>query len=230
MTALRSILFPVHAEGKKFGFIFALITVVLFAMSDVLGWLGVILTLWCIWFFRDPSRVTPQRTGLVISPADGVVNMIAMAVPPPELDIGDEPLPRVSVFMNVFNCHINRMPIGGTVRSSLYRTGSFINASLDKASEDNERQSLLIETEAGEQLVVVQIAGLVARRVVCWAEEDQKFVAGERFGLIRFGSRCDVYLPKGTVPQVAVGQLAVGGETILADLKSKEKLRETITS
>ena len=230
MTALRSILFPVHAEGKKFGFIFALITVVLFAMSDVLGWLGVILTLWCIWFFRDPSRVTPQRTGLVISPADGVVNMIAMAVPPPELDIGDEPLPRVSVFMNVFNCHINRMPIAGTVRCSIYQTGSFINANLDKASEDNERQSLLIETEAGEQLVVVQIAGMVARRVVGWAEVGQKFVAGERFGLIRFGSRCDVYLPKGTVPQVAVGQLAVGGETILADLKSKEKLRETITS
>ena len=171
-----------------------------------------------------------QRAGLVISPADGVVNMIAMAVPPPELKLGDEPLPRVSVFMNVFNCHINRMPIAGTVCLSLYRAGSFINANLDKASEDNERQSLLIETEAGEQLVVVQIAGLVARRVVCWAEVGQKFVAGERFGLIRFGSRCDVYLPKGTVPQVAIGQLAVGGETILADLKSKEKLRETITS
>ena len=227
---VRPIMFAVHPEGYKFAFIFALVSVVLFAVSTMLGGLGVILTLWCVWFFRDPMRVTPQRAGLVISPADGVVNMITMAAPPPELELGDAPLPRVSVFMNVFNCHINRIPISGKVRRTLYRTGSFFNASLDKASADNERQVLLIEGKAGAQIIVVQIAGLVARRIVCWAEEEQKFVAGERFGLIRFGSRCDVYLPKGTVPLVAVGQLAIGGETILADLKSTERTRKTISS
>lgn len=225
MRAIRSVLFPVHPEGFKFGFIFAVVTALLFMVGDILGWIGVILTLWCIWFFRDPARVTPQRTGLVISPADGVVNMVSEAVPPPELGLGEEPLPRVSVFMNVFNCHINRLPVAGTIAKSLYRTGQFLSADLDKASEANERQSLLVETEDGKQIVVVQIAGLVARRIVCFAQEGQEMQAGERFGLIRFGSRCDVYLPKGSVPHVAVGQSAIAGETVLADLKSKEKSR-----
>ncbi len=229
MKALQSVLFPVHSEGYKFGVIFALGTFILFLFSNFLGWLGVIATLWCLWFFRDPARVTPQREGLVISPADGVVNMIAEAVPPPELGLGIKPLVRVSIFMNIFNCHINRMPVSGTVRQSLYRTGLFFNADLDKASEANERQTLLLETESGEQIIVVQIAGLIARRIVCWAQEDQEVVAGERFGLIRFGSRCDVYLARGCVPLVAVGQSAIGGETILSDLQSKETLRPTMT-
>lgn len=230
MRALKSVLFPIHPEGFRFIAIFAVLTLLLFFVSDILGWIGVILTAWCAWFFRDPARVTPQRKGLVISPADGVVNMITEAVPPAELGLGDEALPRVSVFMNVFNCHVNRMPVTGTVLKSLYRTGQFLSADLDKASDANERQSMLVETEDGKQIVVVQIAGLVARRILCFAHEEQEFQAGERFGLIRFGSRCDVYLPAGSVPRVALGQSAIAGETVLADLKSKEKQRETITS
>ena len=230
MRAIKSVLCPIHPEGYKFIAIFAVITAFLFSVSEILGWIGVILTLWCAWFFRDPARVTPQRTGLVISPADGVVNMITEAVPPAELGLGDEPMPRVSVFMNVFNCHVNRMPVTGTVKKSLYRTGQFLSADLDKAAEANERQSLLVETEDGKELVVVQIAGLVARRILCFVHEDQDMQAGERFGLIRFGSRCDVYLPKGSVPLVAVGQSAIAGETVLADLKSKEKQRDTLTA
>ena len=230
MRAIKSVLFPIHPEGYKFIAIFAVITAFLFSVSDILGWIGVILTLWCAWFFRDPARVTPQRPGLVISPADGVVNMITEAVPPAELGLGDEPMPRVSVFMNVFNCHVNRMPVTGTVKKSLYRTGQFLSADLDKAAEANERQSLLVETEDGKEFVVVQIAGLVARRILCFVHEDQDMQAGERFGLIRFGSRCDVYLPKGSVPLVAVGQSAIAGETVLADLKSKEKQRDTLTA
>ena len=230
MRALKSVLFPIHPEGFRFIAIFAFLTLLLFFVSDLLGWVGVILTLWCAWFFRDPARVTPQRRGLVVSPADGVVNMITEAVPPPELGLGDGALPRISVFMNVFNCHVNRMPVSGKVVKSLYRTGQFLSADLDKAAEANERQSLLVEAEGGKQIVVVQIAGLVARRILCFAHEEQEFHAGERFGLIRFGSRCDVYLPKDSVPRVAVGQSAIAGETVLADLKSKEKERETLTS
>ena len=230
MRAIKSVLFPIHPEGYKFIAIFTVITAFLFSVSEFLGWIGLILTLWCAWFFRDPARVTPQRTGLVISPADGVVNMITEAVPPAELGLGDEPMPRVSVFMNVFNCHVNRMPVTGTVKKSLYRTGQFLSADLDKAAEANERQSLLVETEDGKEIVVVQIAGLVARRILCFVHEGQDMQAGERFGLIRFGSRCDVYLPKGSVPLVSVGQSAIAGETVLADFKSKEKQRDTLTA
>lgn len=229
MRALTSLLFPIHPDGYKFIGVFAALTFLLYFISDFLGNIGLILTLWCAWFFRDPARTTPQREGLVISPADGVVNMIADAVPPPELGLGLEMRPRISVFMNLFNMHVNRMPVSGTVRKSLYRTGQFLNADLDKASEANERQSLLVETENGQTLVVVQIAGLVARRVLCFVHEDQSVTVGERFGLIRFGSRCDVYLPVGAVTMVSVGQTAIAGETVLADLDSDEALRETLT-
>ncbi|CAI8382190.1 MAG: Phosphatidylserine decarboxylase proenzyme [Rhodobiaceae bacterium UBA7378] len=229
MRALTSLLFPIHPDGYKFIGVFAALTFLLYFISDFLGNAGLILTIWCAWFFRDPARTTPQRTGLVISPADGVVNMIADAVPPPELGLGLEMRPRISVFMNLFNMHVNRMPITGTVRKSLYRTGQFLNADLDKASEANERQSLLVETDNEQTLVVVQIAGLIARRVLCFVHEDQEVTAGERFGLIRFGSRCDVYLPLGAVPLVSVGQSAIAGETVLADLESDEPPRDTVT-
>lgn len=229
MRALTSLLFPIHPDGYKFIGVFAALTFLLYFISDFLGNAGLILTIWCAWFFRDPARTTPQRTGLVISPADGVVNMIADAVPPPELGLGLEMRPRISVFMNLFNMHVNRMPITGTVRKSLYRTGQFLNADLDKASEANERQSLLVETDNEQTLVVVQIAGLIARRVLCFVHEDQEVTAGERFGLIRFGSRCDVYLPVGAVPLVSVGQSAIAGETVLADLESDEPPRDTVT-
>jgi phosphatidylserine decarboxylase len=211
---------PMHPEGIKFVAIFAAITVGLFLLSSFLGWIGVGLTVWCYYFFRDPERVTPLGSGLVISPADGIVSLIEPAVPPAELGMADEPLTRVSVFMSVFNCHVNRTPIEGEVTAVAYRPGKFFNASLDKASADNERNSLRIRMKDGRDLAVVQIAGLVARRIVCWVEPGKHMQTGERFGLIRFGSRLDVYLPDGVVPQVRVGQTMIAGETVLADLNA----------
>lgn len=226
MRTILSILVPIHPEGFRFIGAFAGVAFVLFFIASILGWMGVILTLWCAYFFRDPVRTVPQRKGLVVSPADGIVNMIAEATPPPELGLGIGTRIRVSVFMNVFNCHVNRMPVEGDIKLSKYRTGRFLNADMDKASETNERHSLLVELEDGRDMVVVQIAGLVARRILCWAEEGDHYVTGERFGLIRFGSRVDIYLPDGVAPLVAVGQLAIAGETIIADIKSKEKARQ----
>lgn len=211
---------PMHPEGRRFVAIFAAITFVLFLICEPLGWIGVILTIWCYYFFRDPERVTPTGEGLVISPADGVVSLIEKAVPPPELEAGDAPLTRVSVFMSVFNCHVNRTPVAGTVSAVSYRPGKFFNASLDKASVDNERNSLCVTMEDGRQIVVVQIAGLVARRIVCFVEKGAQLKTGERFGLIRFGSRLDVYLPDGVDPMVQLGQTMIAGETVLADLNA----------
>lgn len=211
---------PMHPEGRKFVAIFAAVTLGLFLIEDVLGWIGVGLTVWCYYFFRDPERVTPEAEGLVISPADGIVSLIEPAVPPRELGLPDEPLTRVSVFMSVFNCHVNRAPVAGTVEKIAYRPGKFLNASLDKASEDNERNSLLIRMEDGRALPVVQIAGLVARRILSFTQEGAVLDRGERFGLIRFGSRLDVYLPDGVEPSVKVGQTMIAGETVIADLGS----------
>lgn len=209
---------PMHPEGKKFVAIFAAATIFLFMLSEVLGWIGVGLTVWCYYFFRDPERVTPKGDHLVISPADGVISLIEPAVPPAELGMADTPLTRVSVFMNVFNCHVNRSPVAGEVRAIAYRPGKFLNASLDKASSDNERNSLAIRMADGRDVAVVQIAGLVARRIVCFTSEGSTVAAGERFGLIRFGSRLDVYLPEGVEPRVEIGQTMVAGETVLAEL------------
>ena len=225
VSMLSTFVKPLHKEGFKFVGIFAVITLVLFMISDVLGWIGVILTIWCYYFFRDPKRSVPTRDGLIVSPADGIVSLIEKAVPPEELGVGTEPLLRVSVFMSVFNCHINRAPIGGTIKAMAYRPGKFLNASLDKASADNERNSLCIEMPDGSQIVVVQIAGLVARRILGFVEKGQSLRTGERFGLIRFGSRLDVYLPDGVNPLVALGQTMIGGETILADLMLKDEPR-----
>ncbi|MWD26108.1 phosphatidylserine decarboxylase [Aquicoccus sp. SCR17] len=216
---------PMHPEGRRFVAIFAAITLVLFLIWEPLGWLGVGATVWCYYFFRDPPRATPQREGLVVSPADGIVSLIEEAVPPAELGMENVPLTRVSVFMSVFNCHMNRMPVGGTVTAIAYRPGKFFNASLDKASADNERNSLAIEMADGRRIAVVQIAGLVARRILCFAERGQPLAIGERFGLIRFGSRLDVYLPPGTAPLVAIGQTMVAGESVIADLASDEARR-----
>ena len=208
---------PIHKEGYPFIGIFALVSLFLFWLWSPLGWIGSVLTVWCALFFRDPVRVTPVREGLVVSPADGRVSMITMALPPAELGLGDRPLPRVSIFMSVFNCHVNRSPIAGRVDRIAYRPGLFINAELDKASEDNERNSLVISSAQG-RIGVIQIAGLVAKRIVCFVKEGQSIGAGERFGLIRFGSRLDVYLPLGTKALVSEGQTAIAGETVLADL------------
>ena len=217
-NSIRAQIPPIHPEGHLFIGGFALASLLLFWLWTPLGWIGVVLTVWCALFFRDPVRVTPVREGIVVSPADGRVSLISMVLPPAELGLGDKPLLRISVFMSVFNCHVNRSPVTGRIDRIAYRPGAFINAELDKASEDNERNSLVISTPDG-RIGVVQIAGLVARRIVSFVREGQSLGAGERFGLIRFGSRLDVYLPEGTKALVAVGQTAVAGETVLADLR-----------
>ena len=219
---LSTVIKPVHREGYPFIGVFAAVTLVMFLIWQPLGWIGVLLTVWCYYFFRDPERVTPQRAGLLVSPADGVISLIEPAVPPAELGMGTVPMMRVSVFMNVFNCHVNRIPVAGTVSAVSYRPGKFLNASLDKASADNERNSVALEMADGRKIAVVQIAGLVARRIVCDVKPGTVLEAGERFGLIRFGSRLDVYLPEGVHPLVALGQTMVAGETVLADLLSAE--------
>ena len=213
----------VRPEGHLFIVIFVVVAFVFFTVAQWLGFIGIILVGWCIYFFRDPDRVTPIEDGLVISPADGVVQMVGDAAPPPELDMGEVPMRRVSIFMNVFDCHVNRIPIDGEIIKNSYRPGKFLNASLDKASEDNERRSLVIRTEKGVKVVFVQIAGLVARRIVCWVDEGQFLRAGERYGMIRFGSRIDVYLPKGTRLTAIPGQRAVAGETPIAQLDNSEE-------
>ena len=222
MNMLKIVAVPMHPEGRKFVAIFAAISVAMAFVWEPLFWLGVVATVWCYYFFRNPVRVVPQREGLVLSPADGVVSLIQYVVPPSELELGDAPVTRVSVFMNVFNCHVNRAPVTGIVRRISYHKGQFLNASFDKASDLNERNSLMIETPAGQRIGVVQIAGLVARRIVCFVSVGQRVEIGHRFGLIRFGSRLDVYLPAGVAPMVAVGQTAVGGETVLADLNAPD--------
>ena len=222
LTSIRSQFAPIHREGYLFIGAFALLALVLFLIWSPLGWLGVLLTAWCAYFFRDPPRVSPVRDGLVVSPADGAVSKVTTAAPPAELELGAAPLWRVSIFMNVFNCHVNRSPASGRVARVVYRAGKFINADLDKAREDNERNGLVIETADG-RIGVVQIAGLVARRIVCFVREGDRILIGERFGLIRFGSRLDVYLPAGIKPRVAEGQTAVAGETVIADLRAPDQ-------
>jgi phosphatidylserine decarboxylase len=217
--SVRAQIVPITPEGYPFIGAFALASLVLFWIWPPLGWLGTLATIWCAYFFRDPPRVTPVRDGLVVSPADGRVNQITTAAPPHELGLGSTPMLRISIFMSVFDCHINRSPVSGRVERIIYQPGKFFNADLDKASADNERNSLVIAA-AGARVAVVQIAGLVARRIVCFVREGQPVSAGERFGMIRFGSRLDVYLPDGTPPLVAVGQTAIGGETTLADLRA----------
>src|SRR4051812_27005083 len=222
LGSIRSQLVPVHREGFQFIGIFALVSLVLFWIWSPLGWIGTALTVWCVLFFRDPERVTPVREGIMVSPADGRVSRVINAVPPPELNLGDRPMARVSIFMSVFDCHVNRSPITGRIEKIVYKAGAFISADLDKASEHNERNSFVIST-ATARIGVVQIAGLVARRIVCFVREGATVGAGERIGMIRFGSRVDVYLPDGVRPQVAEGQTAIAGETVIADLRTGVK-------
>jgi len=218
LNSIKAQMVPITPEGYPFIGAFAFVTLILFWLWPPLGWVGVVLTVWCALFFRDPPRVTPVRDGIVVAPADGRISMVTSVAPPRELGLGDTLLPRVSIFMSVFNCHVNRSPMAGTIEKIVYQPGVFLNADLDKASADNERNSLVIASQ-NARIAVVQIAGLVARRIVCFVREGQGVAAGERFGMIRFGSRLDIYLPEGVVPQVAVGQTAIAGETILADLR-----------
>ena len=223
---LNTFIKPMHREGIKFILIFSVISLILFFIYIPLGWVGIGLTIWCYYFFRDPKRTIPVRDGLLVSPADGVISLIEKTMPPPELDIEKEELTRISVLINVFNCHVNRSPIAGKVMEINYRPGKFFNASLDKASVDNERNSLVLQIPDGRQIVVVQIAGLVARRIVSFVKPKQTLRIGQRFGLIRFGSRVDIYLPTGVQPLVCIGQIMVSGETVIADLNSKELARD----
>ena len=215
VNSVRSVLVPINPYGYPFIAIFLVITLILGWFSVNLFWIGLILTIWCIMFFRDPARTTPQDDGLVVSPADGRVSSIGMFVPPEELDLGTEPVQRVSVFMNVFDCHVNRAPVAGKITKVEHRKGKFLAADLDKASTENERNSIVIDTRHGP-VACVQIAGLVARRIICWSLRYDTLKTGERFGLIRFGSRCDIYLPAGVEMRVSLGQKAIAGETVLA--------------
>jgi phosphatidylserine decarboxylase len=219
VASIRSQLVPVHPEGYPFIGVFGLASLVLMWLWSPLGWIGFALTAWCVYFFRDPPRVTPLRDGLVIAPADGRISRILNTVPPPELELGDRALPRVSIFMSVFDCHVNRSPVTGRITKMAYRPGAFVNADLDKASDDNERNCLTVTTAAGDSIGVVQIAGLIARRIVPFVKQGTSIATGERIGMIRFGSRVDVYLPEGTRPLAAEGQTATAGETIIADLR-----------
>lgn len=226
LHSIKEVITPIHKEGIVFILIGVAVSLLFLALIPTLGWISVIITLWMVYFFRDPIRMVPKGDNWLVSPADGRVQMITRAAPPPELEMGTTELTRISVFLNVFDVHVNRVPIHGTIRKLHYHAGKFFNASLDKASEHNERQSVLMETADGRQIAFVQIAGLVARRIVCELHEDQVVRTGERYGIIRFGSRADVYLPEGVNPLVVVGQRCVGGETILADLQSNEAARE----
>jgi phosphatidylserine decarboxylase len=228
IDSIRSALVPVHREGYKFIAIAAAVALGFFFLGvEILGWAFVVISLWIAYFFRDPQRVTPIREGLVISPADGRISHIEEMVPPPELDLGPDKYLRISVFRNVFDVHVNRAPVEARIARIAYVPGKFLNAELDKASQHNERQAFTLEMAGGERIGMVQIAGLVARRIVKFTHEGEKVLAGQRVGLIRFGSRVDVYLPQGSAALVAVGQRALAGETVLADLKSAEGERIT---
>jgi phosphatidylserine decarboxylase len=224
LASIRSQLAPVHREGLPFIGMFALASLFLFWLWSPLGWLAALATAWCVYFFRDPERVTPIRDGIVVAPADGRVSRVANAAPPKELDLGDRPLPRISIFMSVFDCHVNRSPIAGRIERIVYHHGAFVSADLDKASDSNERNAFVIAS-GNARIGVVQIAGLVARRIVCFVREGASLRAGERIGMIRFGSRVDIYLPDGVRPLVAEGQTAIAGETIIADLRGGDAQR-----
>ena len=214
---------PLHPEGQKFVLIAAAVTLLLWVMFVPLGLLGLLATVFCFYFFRNPKRVTPVGDNWIISPADGIVSNITEVVPPSEIDMGTEPLTRISIFMSVFNVHVNRAPVTGKITHIHYRPGKFVSVA-EKDSEDNEREEYSIVTASGQKVGFVQIAGLVARRIVSFVKVDDELKAGQVFGLIRFGSRLDVFLPKGVMPQVVLGQTAVAGETILADLTGEQTI------
>jgi phosphatidylserine decarboxylase len=227
IDSIKKQLVPIHPEGYPFVGGFAFVSIVLLWLWPPLGWLATLLTLWCAYFFRDPPRVTPLRDGIVVAPADGRVSAIVNAVPPKELELGDRPLPRISIFMSVFDCHVNRSPVTGRIERIVYHAGKFLSADLDKASEDNERNAFVIamgngQMGNGQRIAAIQIAGLVARRIVPFVRQGEAVAAGERIGMIRFGSRVDVYLPEGTRPLAAEGQTAIAGETVIADLAAAE--------
>lgn len=238
ITLCKETIPPVHKEGQIFVALAICAAIFLMALGKTFGAfsgfvvIGLIIIFYVAFFFRDPKRVTPQGSDLIISPADGIVHKIEMAPLPEELGVDSEDenespaepdqVCRVSIFLNIFNVHVNRIPMGGKVTALNYRPGLFLSANLDKASEENERQCVVIENNDGKRLVCIQIAGQIARRIVCNLRDDDDVVAGERYGIIRFGSRVDIYLPKGVEPLVTNGQTMIGGETILAKIDGKQ--------
>ncbi len=225
---LRRFLAPLHPDGFKFVAAGVLATLLLFLLWAPAGWAAAAATLWMVYFFRDPWRVTPIRPGLLISPADGIVVSIAAATPPPELAMGDMAIVRIGIFLNIFDVHVTRAPVGGRVAAMRYTKGRFVNASLDKASDHNERLAIRIAPPEGPDIAFVLVAGLVARRIVCNLHDGQQVATGQRVGIIRFGSRVDIYCPAPYVPMVAAGQRMVGGETVLADRLAGEPPRQGI--
>jgi phosphatidylserine decarboxylase len=215
---IRSVLAPPHPAGRPFIMGGLIILLLGFAIGAWLMWLGLIFTLFCLYFFRDPERFPPPRSGVFVAPADGRVVAVKPAAPPPELGLGNDPRWKVSIFLSVLDVHVNRVPADGVVTRIAYRHGAFVSASLDKASEANERNALAIRLPNGQEIAVVQIAGLIARRIVCSVREGDPVTAGDRFGIIRFGSRTDLYLPEGVRPLVVEGQMMIGGETVIGEL------------
>lgn len=217
---LKLVSFPIHKEGFKFILIFALVTVVLSLMNSTLGLIGLVLTLWCVFFFRDPNRIIPQEKGVLVSPADGRVTKIEYDVEAPtELGLSGKKFNKISVFLNVFDVHVNRVPIAGKVVKVNYNPGKFFSANLDEASAENERNSTVVETADKSQIIFVQIAGMVARRIISELKEGEEVTTGQRYGIIRFGSRVDIYLPENVEIKALVGQTMIGGESIIAKLK-----------
>jgi phosphatidylserine decarboxylase len=223
---IRKTLAPLHPDGWKFVAAASIATLILFLIWRPGGWLGLIVTLWIAYFFRDPWRVTPTRAGLIISPADGTIVALGPAPPPPELDMGSEPVTRIGIFLDLFDVHVARAPVGGRIAKVHYTKGRFINASLDKASEHNERLAIRVAPDDAPEIAFVLIAGLVARRIVCGVRSGERVAAGQRVGIIRFGSRVDIYCPPPYVPLVALGQRMIAGETVLADRQAREEPRQ----
>jgi phosphatidylserine decarboxylase len=228
LFVLRKVLAPLHPDGFKFVLAAAVATLLLFLLWAPAGWVAAVVTLWMAYFFRDPWRVTPLREGLLVSPADGIVISLAPARPPPELDMGEADFVRIGIFLNIFDVHVTRAPIAGRVVALRYTKGRFVNASREQASLNNERMAIRLAPPEGPEIAYVQVAGLVARRIVCDLSEGQRVAAGQRMGIIRFGSRVDVYCPPPYVPMVAAGQRMIGGETILADRLAQEPPRQGI--
>ena len=225
---LRRVVAPLHPDGFKFVLAAVIVTMLLFVLWTPAGWIGTVATLWMAYFFRDPWRVTPIREGLLISPADGIVVSLGPAPPPPELGLSGDPVVRIGIFLNIFDVHVTRAPVAGRVAALRYTKGRFVDASRDEASLHNERMAIRIAPTEGPEIAFVQIAGLVARRIVCDLREGQQVAAGQRMGIIRFGSRVDVYCPPSYLPMVAVGQRMVGGETVLADRLAQEPARRGV--
>lgn len=216
---LKMVSFPIHKEGYKFILIFGLATIILALLSDTIGLIGLVLTAWCIFFFRDPERIIPVEENVIVSPADGVVTRVEYGVEAPaEIGWSTKKVNKISVFLNVFNVHVNRAPIAGTITKVIYTPGKFHSANLDEASSDNERSIAVVKTKEGTEIAFAQVAGLVARRIVSDLKEGQNVKTGDRYGIIRFGSRADIYLPEDAKIKILIGQTMIGGESIIAKL------------